>query len=127
MKALAIALVLVSSTAAFASQMAEETTEFTCSAFEKQGQILVGAHSPEIVSVRQPGTNSTTLYVKTAPVVPNPVYTYEKLTQTLHGIDNSQYESQSYIVNMFYVGGLRANIQIKNSQISSNCVHARIQ
>ena len=102
--------------------------EFKCTSFKIGGLPLLGISAPQIVSIPDDSTGKTsTLFVRTSPVVPNPVINDEKLTKTFQGVDASLWETESFKVNMFFVGGMHASIQKRNSKAIANCVHATIK
>jgi hypothetical protein len=120
MKTIIFAAIVLVSASSFA--LVQEKVEYTCSPFQADGKVLVGAHAPALVTIPNDLVGGTEFAIRLEAVVPNPKPTYEVLKLTGQGVDGSQWESQNYIVTTGFFNGSRATIQAKNSKVSATCV-----
>ncbi len=104
------------------ASQAREDVVFVCSQFKNaNGQSPVGVQAPKLVRLPGDASQGQDLYVRTAPVYPRAVPTYEKLKKVSLHADLAIYESQNFEVHVFHRAGLRANIHSKGTDLSANC------
>lgn len=99
-------------------------TEMTCTAFQKHGVILAGSAAPQLVSSGQ------TLFIATAPFVPNPTTKYTQLVYVRSlGFNSSVselYQGGGYSVWLIVAQGKNRSASITTGDVhdplSSSCV-----
>src|SRR4051794_34681780 len=108
-------LVLPLSAMAAASDSGKDTLTYKCDGFKNgQGERMLGSQVA-IVSKINDLTGAKEILVRTAAVVPQPVFRYEVLTKVSQFVDGSQYESENYKVDFMFFGKAHAHIQQKGS------------
>lgn len=117
-----IAVILVTLMSVGASADLKEVVEYNCTAFASpSGDIMMGAQAPKIVRLKGDRSNGKSLYIRTAPLVPNAKPSYEKLRKVAQQIEGSQYKSKNYDVSLYYMAGMKGTIQSKDGGRVSQC------